>query len=157
MEIDLQTGAIRINDQFSIPPKQSAQEFLDSDLFRSFSMDKTTLESLEIQNRVILKIPQVLDLDWYFALDFKKLMLRSVWFYLVRHSMEEIHQKVDEDLELYEKLLKESFGDYQARKNTPLGLEYRFPWGGVKAGTYPDNYLAKVIVVYKKGERKWMN
>jgi hypothetical protein len=150
MDLDPQSGTIRINDRFTIPPYLPASEFLKSDLFRQYSMDQITLDGLEIRGKIVLKISGVLKFDWYFALDFKNQILRAIRFYLVHNSIAEIRQASEADLKFFGKLLKDSFPNYPARKDSMFGLEYNFKWGIVKSGTYPDGILAKIIVIYKK-------
>jgi hypothetical protein len=149
MKIDATDGKILVGDGFYIIPYQNAWEFLNSELYNQYSLDQATLESLALQKRVVLKIAD-LGLQWYFTIDFAEGVLNSVRFYLARKSMREISQAGDADLELFAKLFKNWFGEAPAFKESRSGVVYRFPWGFVKSGTYPDGVLAKVIVGYKR-------
>jgi hypothetical protein len=151
LRIDSENGRLIINQQHVIQPYQSAQEFLDSELYRQYAFGKTTLQDLKIQGgngHILIKVPDIKGYAWIFIFDFKNMILKSIVMNVVRKSMKEFAEMSANDFQLYCEFLKENFGKYPPAKNQGSSIAYKFLWGIIKVGTYPDGLVVKLIVRY---------
>lgn len=138
ISVNPENGQLNIQGKYSLIPFESVPNVLNSEIYKQFSLDNTSLEKMQIQKRILLNFND--DNDWILSLNFKEQKLRTVFAYLKRESFDEVKKNDASDYEYYQNLIKEQF------KSDKTHL--KFPWGLLKITKNPDDIFWKILIRY---------